>query len=168
MGDPSADSSPRSFQLAGTSKLSSIISLRNRSGQAVNWEGSTPIYDSNALSVLGDPSADSSPRSFQSSGTSKLSFLIQFRNRSGQAVNWEGSTPIYDSDFNTSTLEFSINSATARDWLINELLLLPIFEVTAHKARDQGARIFLLRSFSYVRVCPLSSDSVQRNQMVLK
>ena len=49
----------------------------------------------NAPSVPADPSADSSPRSSLSAGTSKLSFLSQFRNRSGQAVNEEGSTSIY-------------------------------------------------------------------------
>ena len=44
------------------------------------------IVNPNALSVLADPSADNSPRSFWRVGTSKLFFITQFRMRSGQAV----------------------------------------------------------------------------------
>ena len=84
--DPSADSAPRSSASPGTSKLSFVTQFRMRSGQAVNGEGSTPTYDSYALSVLTDPSAESSLRSLWRAGTSKLSFFIQFRMRSGQAV----------------------------------------------------------------------------------
>ena len=48
----------------------------------------------NTLSVLADPSADSSSPLSQSTVTSKLSLLTQLSNRSGQAVNGEGCTPI--------------------------------------------------------------------------
>ena len=53
--DPSADSSPSSSLRAGTSKLFFIKKLINRSGQAVNWEGSTPYYDLNSLITTLNP-----------------------------------------------------------------------------------------------------------------